>query len=134
MIDFIVRFVAVGTVMGVLDGLWLTVVANKFYKSQIGKLLLDKPNMTAALLFYAIYVVGVVLFVLTPALERGSVKYAILYGAAFGSVAYATYDLTNLATLKGWTTKLVVVDIVWGAVLTATVAAVAYWAVSSWRS
>lgn len=134
MIDFIIRIATVGILMGILDGLWLTVVASKFYKSQIGTLLLEKTNMVAALSFYSVYVIGVVLFVLAPALEKGSIRYALMYGAAFGFVAYATYDLTNLATLKGWTTKLVVVDMLWGAILTAVVAAAAYWTIHAWRS
>lgn len=125
--DFIIRLLVAGGVMGVLDALWLSVVANKFYKSQIGTLLLDKPNMTAAIAFYVIYVVGVVLFVINPALEKGSWQHALTYGALFGVVAYATYDLTNLATLKGWTIKLVIVDLLWGAFLTAIVAGISFW-------
>lgn len=124
--DIALRLLVAGGVMGVLDWIWLGTVAKTFYRSQIGKLLLDKPSMTAAVLFYAIYVVGVVTFVITPALEKGSLSYAIGRGALFGFVAYATYDLTNLATLKGFTTKVVVVDLVWGAFLTAVVAGVTF--------
>lgn len=125
--DVIVRLLVAGGIMGVLDALWLSVVANKFYKSQIGESLLDKPNMPAAVAFYVIYVVGVILFVINPALEKGSWQHAVVYGALFGFVAYATYDLTNLATLKGWTTKLVVVDLLWGALLTAVVSGASFW-------
>ena len=82
--------------------------------------------MTAAVLFYMIYVVGVVTFVISPALEKGSLGYALTRGALFGFVAYATYDLTNLATMKGFTTKVVVVDLAWGAFLTMVVAGVTY--------
>ncbi|QQS18638.1 DUF2177 family protein [Candidatus Saccharibacteria bacterium] len=120
------QLIVASGVMGVLDFIWLGTVAKTFYRSQIGKLLLDKPNMTAAVLFYAIYVVGVVTFVISPALEKGSLAYALGRGALFGFVAYATYDLTNLATIKGFTTKVVIVDLVWGALLTATVAGVSY--------
>ncbi len=132
MTDFLIRMLVAGGVMAVIDALWLSVIANKFYKSQIGSLLLEKPNMPAAVLFYFIYVVGIVAFVLSPALEKGSWQHAVGYGALFGFVAYATYDLTNLATLKGWTTKLVVVDLLWGAVLTAGVAGISFWIVQSW--
>lgn len=97
--DFIVRFMVSAAVMAVIDAVWLSVIANKFYKSQIGTLLLDKPHIPAAVIFYVIYVIGIVVFVLTPALEKGSWRYALGYGALFGFVAYATYDLTNLATL-----------------------------------
>ncbi len=124
--DFFIRLIVAGGIMGVIDALWLSVIANKFYKSQIGPLLLEKPNMTAAVLFYVIYVIGIVAFVVTPALEKGSWQHAVGYGALFGFVAYATYDLTNLATLKGWSTKLVIVDLLWGAVLTAAVAGLTY--------
>lgn len=134
MSDFLVRFLVAGGVMGVFDALWLTVVASKFYKSQLGGLLLEKPNMTAAVIFYVIYVVGVVAFVLSPAIEKGSWLYALGYGALFGFVAYATYDLTNLSTIKGFTTKVVVVDMVWGTVLTAAVSFIAYGIIRQWIS
>lgn len=124
---FLVQFLTAGGIMAVIDAVWLSVIANKFYKSQIGSLLLDKPNMSAAVAFYLIYVLGIVMFVLHPALERGSWMYALLYGALFGFVAYATYDLTNLSTLKGFTLKLVLVDLAWGTLLTAAVATLSYW-------
>lgn len=130
--DIIVKLLVTGGVMAAIDAVWLSVIANKFYKSQIGSLLLDKPNMPAAVLFYVIYVVGIVLFVLAPALEAQSWKHAAVYGALFGLVAYATYDLTNLATLKGWTVKLVVVDLLWGMVLTGTVSVISYWVLQKW--
>ena len=134
MADFIVRFLVAGGVMGVLDALWLTVVASKFYKSQIGSLLLEKPNMTAAVIFYVIYVVGIVAFVLSPALEKGSWLYALGYGALFGFVAYATYDLTNLSTIKGFTSKVVIVDMAWGTFLTAAVSVIAHGIIRQWIS
>ncbi|MFZ1483865.1 MAG: DUF2177 family protein [Candidatus Saccharimonadales bacterium] len=124
--SFVAQLLVTGGVMGLFDFIWLKFVANSFYKSQIGQLLLEKPNMGAAVLFYIIYVVGIVAFVLSPALEKGSLAYAAGYGALFGLVAYATYDLTNLATIKGFTPKLVVVDLIWGTVLTAAVASIAY--------
>jgi uncharacterized membrane protein len=132
--DLIVRVLVAGGVMGVFDALWLTVVASKFYKSQIGSLLLEKPNMTAAIIFYVIYVVGVVAFVISPALEKGSWQYALGYGALFGFVAYATYDLTNLSTLKGFTLKVVIVDMIWGVCLTAAVSVIAYGIIRQWFS
>lgn len=124
------QLLVAGGVMGVLDFIWLGTVAKTFYRDNIGKLLLDKPNMTAAVLFYTIYVIGVVKLVIEPAVQKGSLSHALMYGALFGFVAYATYDLTNLATLKGFTTKVVVVDMLWGTLLTATVAAVTYWIVA----
>jgi uncharacterized membrane protein len=134
MTDFLIRVLIAGGVMGVFDAIWLSVVASKFYKSQIGGLLLEKPNMTAAVIFYAIYVVGIIAFVLSPALEKGSWQYALGYGALFGFVAYATYDLTNLSTLKGFTTKLVIVDMLWGVCLTAAVSVISYGIIKTWLS
>lgn len=130
--EFITRFLVAGGIMGVLDAIWLGVVASTFYKKYIGALLLDRPNMLAAALFYLIYTVGVVTFVLTPALEKGSWQHALGYGALFGLVAYATYDLTNLATLKGFSITVVVVDLLWGAFLTGMVSVLSYWAIRAW--
>lgn len=132
--EFVIKLLVAGGVMGVIDFVWLSIIANKFYKSQIGTLLLQKPNVTAAVAFYVIYVVGIVLFVLNPALEKNSWQHAAIYGALFGFIAYATYDLTNLATLKGWTLKLVIVDLLWGAILTGVVATVSFWVVKQWIS
>jgi uncharacterized membrane protein len=134
MTDFLIRVLIAGGVMGIFDAIWLSAVASKFYKSQIGGLLLEKPNMTAAVIFYAIYVVGIIAFVLSPALEKGSWQYAHGYGALFGFVAYATYDLTNLSTLKGFTTKLVIVDMLWGVCLTAAVSVISYGIIKTWLS
>lgn len=130
--EFIMKLVVTGGVLAVIDDIWLSVVANSFYKSQIGNLLLKQFNMGAAFAFYVIYIVGLIVFVINPALQKGSVKDALLYGALFGFVAYATYDLTNLATLKGYTLKLAAVDMLWGTVLTGSVSAIAVWILQKW--
>jgi uncharacterized membrane protein len=101
---------------------------NPFYRRQIGDLLADKPNLGYAVVFYVIYIAGIVFFALTPALDGGSWLSAVGYGAALGTFAYATYDLTNAATLKTWPWQLIVVDILWGAALTA-LATLAGWLV-----
>jgi uncharacterized membrane protein len=124
--DFVKNFVVTGVIMGAFDAVWLSVIAKKFYRSQIGGLLLQNPNMLAALLFYIIYVIGIVLLVINPALDNNSLAHAVKYGAVFGLTAYATYDLTNLATLKGFTSTVVIVDLIWGTLLTATVAGLAF--------
>lgn len=124
--DILLRLLITGGVTGVLDFIWLGYVAKKLYYGEMGSILLEKPNMVAAVLFYVIYVIGTVVFVISPALAKGSLAHAIGYGALFGFVAYATYDLTNLATLKGFSLKVVIVDLIWGAFLTATVAGVTY--------
>ena len=124
--DILLRLLITGGVTGVLDFIWLGYVAKKLYYGEMGSILLEKPNMVAAVLFYVIYVIGTVVFVISPALAKGSLAHAIGYGALFGFVAYATYDLTNLATLKGFSLKVVIVDLIWGAFPTATVAGVTY--------
>ena len=88
--------------------------------------------MIAALLFYIIYLIGVIVFVVNPALVGGSSLSALAYGALFGLVAYSTYDLTNLATLKGFKTKIVIIDLIWGSFLTATTSVVTYLVVNLW--
>jgi uncharacterized membrane protein len=129
--EFIKQFLTAGVIMGVFDAVWLTTMS-KFYRSHIGQIMLDKPNFTAAIIFYVIYVVGIVVFVLSPALEKNSWEHALGYGALFGFVAYATYDLTNLATLKGFSPTLVIVDLIWGAFLTGSVAVLSYFAIKAW--
>lgn len=123
---FFIKLLVAGGIMAIIDALWLGVVANKLYKSQLGPLLLEKPNMLAAVLFYIIYVIGIVVFAVLPATQAGDWKVALGLGALFGLVAYATYDLTNLATLKGWPVKIVIIDLIWGTVLTAAVATLTY--------
>ncbi len=109
----------------IIDMLWLGLIANKFYQSQLG-FLLGPVNWAAAIIFYLLYIVGIIIFAVQPALEAQSFMKAVLWGALFGFFAYATYDLTNLATIRNWPLLLTLVDIVWGTVLTATVAAISY--------
>ncbi len=109
-----------------IDMLWLGTVATKFYQSQIG-FLLGPINWVAAITFYLIYIVGILIFAVNPALEAGSFGKAVLLGALFGFFAYATYDFTNLATVKDWPILVTVVDLIWGTVLTSSVAAASYY-------
>jgi uncharacterized membrane protein len=106
-----------------IDMIWLVVIASGFYKRQLGELLAARPNWVAAVIFYLLYVLGIVVFASQPA-DNG--WQALGLGALFGLIAYATYDLTNLATIRDWPVTLVVVDLVWGAALSAVVAAAAY--------
>lgn len=124
--EFLLHTLLLGLIFLAIDSVWLSVVANKFYKSQIGELLLAKPRFGAAAIFYVLYVIGMNVFALQPALEEGSFGLAVGYGALLGLLMYATYDLTNLATLKKWKVKLTIVDMIWGAVLTSVVTALAY--------
>jgi uncharacterized membrane protein len=109
-----------------IDLVWLGVVAKNFYRQHIGHLLSADVNWPAALLFYAIYIGGIVFFAVKPALETGSAGRALAHGAIFGLIAYATYDLTNQATMRDWPVLVTVVDLAWGTVLTGTVAFLSY--------
>ena len=109
----------------VIDSVWLTKVAPKFYKSNIGHLMAENPNLLSAGLFYLIYIVGVVVFVVQPAVDAKSLSYAVSRGALFGLVAYSTFDLTSMAVFKNWPVKVTVVDMVWGTILTTLVAVLA---------
>lgn len=109
-----------------IDLVWLGLVAKGFYARQIGVLLKPDVNWGAAILFYLLFVVGIIFFVITPALEKGSWVHALLFGALFGLVCYATYDLTNLAIAKDWPMLVTVVDLIWGAVLAASVSTITY--------
>jgi len=105
----------------IIDMFWLGIIAKNLYKKYLGGFLTDKVNWTAALIFYLIYVAGISIFAIYPAVSKGSAFNAILMGALFGLFTYATYDLTNLATLKGWPLNIVFIDILWGAFLSAIV-------------
>jgi len=109
-----------------IDMLWLGFVAKNFYAKQIGSLM--KPDITwsAAIVFYIIFIAGLVIFVITPAVLKNSWTQAVLMGALFGFVCYATYDLTNLAVAKDWPLLVTIVDLIWGAVLAASVSVITF--------
>ncbi len=109
-----------------IDMVWLGLIAKNFYAKQIGFIMKTDINWTAAILFYLLFIVGLVFFIITPALQKSSWMYALLAGALFGLITYATYDLTNLATLKNWPLLVTVVDLAWGAVLAASVSVATY--------
>jgi len=101
----------------IIDMAWLGLVARNFYRTQLGEMLSPRINWAAAILFYLLFIAGLQLFVVAPALASGGALQALWRGALFGLIAYATYDLTNLATLRGWPLRVTVVDLAWGAVL-----------------
>ena len=105
----------------IIDMVWLMWLGRGFYVEEIGSLLLEQPNLIAAFAFYALYIAGLVYLVIAPAAEADSVMKAVISGAVFGIVAYATYDLTNLAVMKGFTLKIALIDMVWGMALSAAV-------------
>ena len=112
--------------MGVLDFLWLRTMVPIVYRPQLGALLADKPVLWAAAAFYLLYPLGIVLFAVMPGLRANSLPVALMLGAALGLLAYMTYDLTNMATVRGWSVTVTVIDMLWGAVLTSACAGVAY--------
>ena len=130
MARYLVAYLAASVVMAVLDLAWLNYAAKAFFEPGVGALLAEKTNNLAAVLFYVLYVAGIVLFAVTPALRGGGWTAALAMGAAAGFFAYMTYDLTNMATLKVWPAWLAVLDISWGTLVTAVAAAAAYWAAS----
>lgn len=109
-----------------IDIVWLGIVAKNFYAKQIGALLKPDVNWTAAIIFYLIFISGLVVFVITPAMEKGSWINALLFGAFFGLVCYATYDLTNLALAKDWSLLVTIIDLIWGTILAASVSIITY--------
>jgi len=109
-----------------LDMMWLGLAAKKFYGEQIGFLMKTNINWLAAIIFYLLFIAGLVFFVIFPAVEKKSWLNALFVGALFGLLTYSTYDLTNLATLKDWPLLLTVVDIIWGMVLSASVSLISY--------
>jgi len=110
-----------------VDMVWLGLIARTFYRKHIGHLMAGQVNWPAALIFYFLFIAGILVFAVLPAVEKGSFGRAVLLGALFGLFTYATYDLTNLATLKDWPLIVTVADILWGMVLTATVSGAGYW-------
>jgi uncharacterized membrane protein len=110
----------------VVDLLWLGVVARSLYRDSLGHLLAERINWPAAVVFYLIYIVGILVFAVAPGLRDGSIGKTLLLAAGFGFFTYATYDLTNMATLPRWPLKIVIVDIAWGVVLCTGVAGAAF--------
>ena len=109
-----------------VDMLWLGYVARGFYRDNLAAFLAPDVNWPAAFIFYLLYIVGIMIFAVLPALDKGLFSRALILGALFGFFTYATYDLTNLATLSNWPIKVVIVDIIWGAVLCTLVSAAGF--------
>lgn len=118
-------FVTILIFLGI-DSIWLGFIAKSFYQKHIGHLMAEEPFMPAAIVFYLLYIIGLLFFAVVPALEENSWQKALLYGAALGFSTYATYDFTNWATLKDWPVVVVLADVLWGTFLGASVSAAAY--------
>jgi uncharacterized membrane protein len=115
-----------------IDIIWLGVISKGFYKAQLGYLMAESVKWPAAVLFYLLYIAGLVLFSIMPAVEKQSLFKSVLLGASLGLIAYSTYDLTNYATIKDWPLIVVVVDMIWGMILSASVSAISYLMTVRW--
>jgi len=122
MMRYSVAYVATGIAFLAIDSIWLITMADLLYRPLLGDLLTESFNLAPAVLFYLIYIGGIVIFAIRPALATGRWTTAALFGALFGFCAYATYDLTNQATIRDWPTLITVADLFWGTFLTATAA------------
>lgn len=128
MIQYVWTYVATLVAFLAIDLVWLGYVARNFYRNQLGTLMLDQPSLAIGLGFYLLFAVGIVVFAVTPGLREGSWRTTAVLGALLGLIAYGTYDLTNLATLRNWPVALSFVDMIWGSALTASAALAGYWA------
>ena len=128
MIKYVAAYFGAGLTFAAIDFVWLTTMTNRLYKPVIGPIMADKPDMKAAVAFYLISIAGTVFLAIAPALKEGNWTRAAINGAVLGFVAYATYDLTNQATLAVWQTKLTIIDLIWGTTLTMLSATGGYFA------
>ncbi len=125
LISYVLTFI----VFFIVDMAWLGFIAKDLYRKYLGSFLSDQVNWTAAIVFYLLFIVGVFIFAILPSVEKNSLASAVTLGTLFGFFTYATYDLTNLATLKGWPLNIVFIDIIWGSVLTAIVSTAGFYIV-----
>lgn len=126
LIQYVATYLLSVPVFFAIDMVWLGFVARTFYQSRLGHLLSESVNWPVTISFYLIFLVGLLIFAIAPALSVGDGQRALIYGALFGFFTYATYDLTNWSTLREWPASVAVVDMVWGTVLSASVAYLTY--------
>lgn len=125
-VKYLIAYGGTAAMFFVVDFVWLGVMAKSFYRDRMGHLMADNMDMTAAAGFYLLYVIGIVVFAVMPAVQSESWKTALTLGGLLGLIAYGTYDMTNLATLRDWPTSVVVVDMAWGTALTGVSATAGY--------
>ena len=126
--NYLTTYSATLAVFVLCDMAWLGTMASRLYRPTLGDIMLENLNLGAGIAFYLIYPIGIVIFAILPALKSGSLAQAMLYGALLGFFTYMTYDLTNQATLRNWTTQLTLIDIAWGTLLGAIAATAGFWA------
>lgn len=124
--NYLIAFV----VFFAIDIVWLGFVAKNLYNQHLSHLMADSTNWVAAIIFYALFIGGLMFFAINPALEKNSIAYAFLVGGLFGFMTYSTYDMTNLATLKDWPLLITVIDITWGTVLNAMTAGISFYVIN----
>jgi uncharacterized membrane protein len=125
----IIAYLGTGLAFALIDSLWLSSMYSRLYKPEIGVMMMPSGfRLAPAVAFYLLYILGVMIFAVAPALEAGKWQTALIQGAMFGFFCYMTYDLTNLATLKQWSIKVTILDMIWGTVLTGAAATAGYWA------
>ena len=127
MLGYLKMYVVALVVFLLIDIVWLAVIAKNLYQKELGFIMSPKPNWGAAILFYLIFIVGLVFFVIHPAIEKDSWSYALFAGILFGFVSYSTYDLTNLATLADWPIKITIIDLIWGSSLGGAVSTISFY-------
>lgn len=123
MTRYIAAYIIAAIIFGILDAIWLTNAAELLYRPIIGEIMADQFRLAPALTFYAIYLAGMLWFAVRPALIDGKWATALLNGAILGFLCYATFDLTSQAVLKVWSTKLTIIDLIWGTFATGTTSA-----------
>jgi uncharacterized membrane protein len=125
---YVYGWLAAGAAFLAIDSVWLSQMASRFYRPALGEMLAEKPNLAAAAVFYVVYVTGIIVLAVLPAMDRGGLARAAMLGAFVGFLAYGTYDLTNHATVRDWPLRLTLVDMAWGTVLTSLAACAGFWA------
>ena len=131
--DTLIVYVIALLIMAALDFSWLSLTSQPLYHRELGPILADRPNLVAATAFYLLYAVGVVVLAIQPAMANGDWKTALVRGAVLGLIAYGTYDLTNMATLKHWSLKITLIDMAWGSFVTAVTASTATVLALAWQ-
>ncbi len=126
-------FISLGVFL-IIDMVWLTLIAKSLYSKYLGYLMAPKVNLLAAFLFYVLFIIGLLVFVIHPALRKESWQYALWMGMFFGLITYATYDLTNLATVKDWPVTITLIDLVWGSTVSGATAFLSYLILRLFRS
>ncbi len=125
-VNFLKMYLITVPIFFIIDLTWLGIIAKDVYQKYMGHLMRDTPNWPVAILFYLLFIIGLIIFVINPAIQKDSWMHALIYGAMFGFFTYMTFDLTSLAVLKDWPWQIAVIDIIWGIVLSSSVSVIAY--------